>query len=124
LKKRLIFAPPTISRQSLPGNSGLSTSTRAKTIPIFYLAEQPILANTLRMKPYDELSIPEATALQKNLRAKLDIEERPLRLTLIGGADISLNLYSTTVYAGIILLSFPELRPVSWTLVKAETRFH
>lgn len=75
------------------------------------------------MKRYDELSIPEATMLQKNLRAKLDIEERPLQLTLIGGADISLNLYSTTIYAGIILLSFPGLTPVSWSLVKAETRF-
>ncbi len=75
------------------------------------------------MKPYDELSIPEATELQRGLRAKLDIGERPLQLDLIGGADISLNLYSTTVYAGIILLSFPELKPVSWSLVKAETRF-
>src|SRR5690606_11649057 len=75
------------------------------------------------MKSYDELTIPEATLLQKSLRAKLDVEERPLQLDMIGGADISLNLYSTTVYAGIVLLSFPELRPVSWALVKAETRF-
>jgi len=75
------------------------------------------------MKSYDELTIPEATLLQKSLRAKLDVEERPLQLDMIGGADISLNPYSTTVYAGIVLLSFPELRPVSWALVKAETRF-
>src|SRR5690606_26792473 len=75
------------------------------------------------MKSYEGISISEATRLQENLRAKLNVEERPLQLDMIGGADISLNLYSTTVYAGIILLSFPALKPISWALVKAETRF-
>jgi len=46
-----------------------------------------------------------------------------LNITTIGGADISLNLYSTTVYAGIIVLSFPQLKPVAYSLVKAETSF-
>lgn len=72
---------------------------------------------------YENLKIPEATQLQRELREKLDTEERPLHIQTIGGADISLNLYSTTIYAGIILLSFPELKPVAYSLVKAETRF-
>lgn len=72
---------------------------------------------------YEGLKIPEATIIQNDLRSKLDTRERNLQLTTIGGADISLNLYSTTIYAGIILLSFPSLQPIAYSLVKAETRF-
>jgi deoxyribonuclease V len=72
---------------------------------------------------YEGLKIPEATIIQNELRSKVDITERQLQLTTIGGADISLNLYSTTIYAGIIVLSFPELKPIACSLIKAETRF-
>ena len=72
---------------------------------------------------YESISITEATQFQKELRTKLDIAERELNITTIGGADISLNLYSTTIYAGIIVLSFPRLIPIAYSLVKAETRF-
>src|SRR5688500_13860074 len=75
------------------------------------------------MLSYEGLKIPEATRIQTELRAKLDVAERNQDIRLIGGADISLNLYSTTVYAGIILLSFPGLKPVGYSLVQAETRF-
>jgi deoxyribonuclease V len=72
---------------------------------------------------YENISIPEAKQLQSELRTKLDLAERGSSITTIGGADISLNLYSTTIYAGIIILSFPYLKPVAYSLVKAETRF-
>jgi deoxyribonuclease V len=72
---------------------------------------------------YEGLKIPEATKIQNELRERMDISERPLQLHTIGGADISLNLYSTTIYAGIILLSFPQLQPVAYSVIKSETRF-
>jgi deoxyribonuclease V len=72
---------------------------------------------------YEDLTIPQATEIQRELRAKLNVAERPLEIATIGGADISLNLYSTTIYAGIILLSFPQLQSIAYSLVKAETRF-
>lgn len=75
------------------------------------------------MEDYSTMRIPEATARQKTLRNQVDTNERELSVRLIGGADVSLNLYSTTIYAGIVLLSFPALHPVGWSLVKAETRF-
>ncbi|WP_257670702.1 deoxyribonuclease V [Parapedobacter tibetensis] len=75
------------------------------------------------MHNYDTLSVQEATVLQVALRKKLNIAEREIPVHTIGGADISLNLYSTTIYAGIILLSFPGLKPVGWSLIKAETQF-
>lgn len=75
------------------------------------------------MLSYENISITEATLIQNELRAKLDIAEQELNITTIGGADISLNLYSTTIYAGIILLSFPQLQPIAYSLVKAEIHF-
>lgn len=75
------------------------------------------------MITYDYIPIPQATGIQNELREKVDVSERELSITTIGGADISLNLYSTTIYAGIILLSFPQLKPIACSLVKAETSF-
>ncbi len=72
---------------------------------------------------YENIKIPEATQIQNELRSKVDTGERELDIRTIAGADISLNLYSTTIYAGIILLSFPQLLPVAYSLVKAETHF-
>lgn len=72
---------------------------------------------------YDDIRIPEATRIQNELRSKLDVAERDLHIQTIAGADISLNLYSTTIYAGIIMLSFPTLQPLACSLVKAETHF-
>lgn len=72
---------------------------------------------------YDQLTIAEAMAIQKNLRNKLSIValEKPVRT--IAGADISLSLYSDTVYAGIVILSYPELQVVAYSLVKGNTTF-
>jgi deoxyribonuclease V len=75
------------------------------------------------MLSYEGLKIPEATKIQRELQGLVDTKNRKLKPKLIGGADISLNLYSTTVYAGIILLSFPSMKPLGYSLVKAETRF-
>lgn len=88
---------------------------------------------------YEGLSIAEATQIQHELRKKINISEQKLLfgadlqpelipsnafyMNTIGGADISLNLYSTTIYAGIILLSFPRLQPLAYSLIKAETCF-
>jgi len=72
---------------------------------------------------YDGIKISDAVLIQNDLRAKLDVHERSLNISTIAGADISLNLYSTTIYAGIVLMSFPELVPIAYSLVKSETRF-
>ena len=75
------------------------------------------------MTTYDNLSISQATQIQNELREKADISEREFNIATIAGADISLNLYSSTIYAGIIILSFPQLIPLSYSLIKAETNF-
>lgn len=72
---------------------------------------------------YDGIKIPEATQRQNELRSKLAIQDYTSPITTIAGADISLNLYSTTIYAGIIILSYPNMQPIAYSLVKDETHF-
>ncbi len=72
---------------------------------------------------YNSLKIPQATLIQNELRSKVNVEEQTLNIKSIGGADISLNLFEKTIYAGIIVLSFPQLIPVAYSLIKSETYF-
>lgn len=72
---------------------------------------------------YENIGIPEATKIQQELRSELQVAETGLQPSIIGGADISLNLYSSIIYAGIILLSYPAMQPLAWSLVQSETHF-
>ncbi|KAA6436700.1 deoxyribonuclease V [Dyadobacter flavalbus] len=72
---------------------------------------------------YDMLTITEATLIQKNLREQLNLKPLQSPIRTIAGADISLSLYSETVYAGMVILSFPDLQPVAYSLVKSSTTF-
>jgi deoxyribonuclease V len=72
---------------------------------------------------YEGLTIPQAIVIQNELRAAVDTRERSFGITTIAGADISLNLYSSVIYAGIVVLSFPQMIPLAYSLVKAETHF-
>jgi deoxyribonuclease V len=58
---------------------------------------------------YNELSPTEAIALQQELRGHTQLVPLQYEIKTIGGADISFNKYSETVYAGIVVLSYPEL---------------
>lgn len=75
------------------------------------------------MFTYDHFTIPEATRLQLEMREDILLKpiEKPIKT--IAGADISFNKYSTTVYAGIVVLSYPEMIVQSFSLVVSETTF-
>jgi deoxyribonuclease V len=72
---------------------------------------------------YNELTIPEATILQKDLRDQVLIEAPDFPVNTIGGADISFNKNSNTMYAGIVVLKFPALQPIAYCLVKKDVNF-
>lgn len=73
---------------------------------------------------YNNISVTEAAALQKELRDKVVLhKEENFQLHTVAGADISFNKYETTVYAGIIVLQFPSLTPLSYALVQTEVTF-
>ncbi|RZK12885.1 MAG: deoxyribonuclease V [Flavobacterium sp.] len=75
------------------------------------------------MFTFDHFTITEATRLQLEMREEIVLKplEKPLRT--IAGADISFNKYSTTVYAGVVVLSYPEMIVQSYSLVISETTF-
>ena len=72
---------------------------------------------------YNDLNLTEATALQNNLREKLNLEALTKPIRTIAGADISLNLYSDIVYAGIVILNYENLQPIAYSLVKSTNTF-
>ena len=72
---------------------------------------------------YNDLTLAEATALQNSLRERLDLSPLEKPIKTIAGADISLELYSEVVYAGIVILNFDDLQPIAYSLVKGNSTF-
>jgi len=72
---------------------------------------------------YDNLRPSEAIALQHHLRTLVKTQPLQQEIRSIGGADISFNKYSNTVYAGIVTLSYPELKPLDNITVKTIVDF-
>lgn len=69
------------------------------------------------------ISPKEAIEVQRALRGQVRREPLGMHIRTIAGADISLNLYSRTVYAGVLVLSYPDLVPVEYSVVQTETEF-
>ncbi len=65
----------------------------------------------------------EAIEIQKKIREELRQEPIARPITRIAGADVSFNKYEKDVYAGIIVLSYPDLLPIEHALVKIEVDF-
>lgn len=72
---------------------------------------------------YDSLTITEATAIQNQLRDKVQIKPLTKPIRTIAGADISLNRFSEIIYAGIVVLRYDDLQPLAYSLVEDVTRF-
>jgi len=72
---------------------------------------------------YESLSPAQAIELQNELRKQIRIEPLTKPIQTIAGADISFNKYEETVYAGIIVLSFPDLQEVAKATVISRTSF-
>jgi deoxyribonuclease V len=65
----------------------------------------------------------EAVELQKSLRERVVIAPLKRPVETIAGTDISFNKFSTTMYAGIVVLLLPSLEVVEEVGVVSETRF-
>ncbi len=65
----------------------------------------------------------EAVELQKSLRARVRIGPLTGSVETVAGADISFNKFSTTLYAGIVVLCLPSLEVVEEVGVVSETTF-
>jgi len=72
---------------------------------------------------YEALTPAQAIAYQNELRQHIRIEPLDKPINIIGGADISFNKYSEIVYAGIILLKYPEMTVIGHSSVISRTSF-
>ncbi len=72
---------------------------------------------------YNNITPEEAVALQTKLREQLQIQPLGKEIHSIAGADISFNKYSTTVYAGIVVMQFPSLQVIETAGVIDEATF-
>lgn len=70
-----------------------------------------------------DLTPSEAVEVQKRLRNMVQIEPLARPVNTIAGADISFNKFSEVVYAGIVVLSLPDLRIIESTGVRSVTKF-
>lgn len=81
------------------------------------------MRTTDAMFTYDHFTIIDATRLQLEMREQIVLKPLATEIKTIAGADISFNKYSTTVYAGIVVLSYPEMVVQSYSLIASETTF-
>ena len=72
---------------------------------------------------YDHFTIAEAAELQLQMQKQLVLKPLEKPVKLIGGADLSYNKFSTKVFAGIVLLQYPQMTLHSYSLLEAETVF-
>ncbi len=69
------------------------------------------------------ISPQEAKQKQENLRARLSLEPLNQEIATVAGADISFNRGSDTVFAGIVVLSYPGMNEIARSLVVSEVDF-
>jgi deoxyribonuclease V len=64
-----------------------------------------------------------AISMQKELRGQVRLTtlEKPVRL--VGGADVSMDRFAAEGFAGFVTLSYPELRLLDHSVVKADIAF-
>ncbi|WP_018626494.1 deoxyribonuclease V [Niabella aurantiaca] len=82
---------------------------RAPVQPIHGISKILYLYYMITPEFYDNLTPSEAIAIQHELRERIDLTSFPGPVRYIGGADISFNKYETTVYAGIVVLKYPQM---------------
>lgn len=72
---------------------------------------------------YEKLTVAQAIAYQHELRRQLQIVPLNKPVHTVGGADISFNKFSEIIYAGIVVLSYPELKKIDEATVISRTSF-
>lgn len=76
------------------------------------------------MMDYDKVTIAEAIVMQEEFRKQLKFEvSDDQAIQTIAGADISFNKNSNTLYAAIVILSYPQMVLQGYALATATTEF-
>lgn len=72
---------------------------------------------------YENTTPAEAIIIQNELREQLQLIPLQNEITTIAGADISFNKYDDIVYAGIVVLSYPDMQIIDKAGIVAKTTF-
>jgi len=72
---------------------------------------------------YNNITIQQATQLQRQMSGKISLQYTGGGIATIAGADISLNMFSSIIYAGIVVLDYSSLQPLAYSLIKSGTSF-
>lgn len=72
---------------------------------------------------YGQLTIAEAKLIQENLGEQINLSPMEGEIKTIAGADISLDINCEKVYAGMVVLSYPDLKPIAYSLVETINMF-
>jgi len=72
---------------------------------------------------YNTITPSAAVALQSELRQQISLAPLDKPVRTIAGADISFNKFSTTVYAGIVILSYPDIQVLHEATAVTEVTF-
>jgi len=70
-----------------------------------------------------DVSVREATEIQKKLRDSIRLEKLKALPKIIAGVDVSMNRFSNDLFAGIVILSFPELQEIETAFARHTTTF-
>lgn len=65
----------------------------------------------------------EAIALQQELQGRVSLLPLKKPIQTIAGADVSLNRFGKEAYAGIIVLSYPDCKPITYALEMCRINF-
>jgi len=94
-----------------------------KTRGFFFYILPENLPEMINPSLYDQISPSEAVAYQKELREKLQLRPLKKNIRTIGGSDISFNKFADIVYAGIIVLSYPDLEEIEKITIISTAKF-
>ncbi|WP_248282136.1 deoxyribonuclease V [Mucilaginibacter robiniae] len=72
---------------------------------------------------YEQLTAEQAITYQQELRHQIKLEPLNKPVRIIAGSDISFNKYSEVVYAGIVLLKYPEMEIIGHATAISRTTF-
>ncbi len=75
------------------------------------------------MLDYDDFTIERAMHLQNEMKNRISLMTLNKNIRTIAGADISHDVGSSKLYAGIVILSYPDMIPLSYSLAEGDSKF-
>ena len=74
-------------------------------------------------KQLDNVTPKQAIEIQNQLAGLVSVRSFDKKIRTIAGADVSLNMFGKDLYAGIIVLSYPDLNVIDHACVKIQVSF-